>query len=87
MAIGRKKYPSEAQRELFALLASGEGLALRNKLTGTIHRTALWCYATGKRRPGPAAMAALEVASGGRVRAACWLTSVEHKAIAALGAA
>ena len=46
------------------------------KATG-IHRTALWKFKTGKRKPDSVSAAILEEVSGGRVPASGWATPAE----------
>lgn len=72
------RFPSPSQRALATELEQ-HGEEFRRKLAGIVHRTQVWRFATGQRRPEDKAKAAMAEASGGRVSRDGWLLDTERK--------
>jgi len=68
--------PSLSSRALHEELKAEGAVARMSEATG-IHRTQLWRYATGRRKPNAEQIAKLHRATGGRVAADGWETTSE----------
>jgi DNA-binding transcriptional regulator YdaS (Cro superfamily) len=72
------RFPSASQRALSDELATHVGRErLLARLAGVVHRTQVWRFATGRRRPDVKAATALDAATDGRVPASGWATARE----------
>lgn len=80
--MSANRYPSPSQRALHNELRGEPGEALRRLLEPLVHRTQLWTYATGRRRPEDKAKAAISEATDGRISVEGWLLDTEQAEIA-----